>query len=112
MTRKNPAEQPPPPSPWRQAGGALAIPTLLAACVLVGVVGGRLADHWFDSRPAGTLIGLVLGALAGIRETFRIVRKMNSASGGAEKREGRGKNDYGNGNGAAGPRSAAPPGKG
>ncbi len=63
---------------WRGAGLALAIPTMLAACVLVGVVLGKLADSWLGTSPLLVLLGLALGLAAGVRETILILRKMNS----------------------------------
>ncbi len=63
---------------WRGAGLALAIPTMLAACALVGVVLGRLADSWLGTSPFLVLLGLALGLAAGVRETILILRKMNS----------------------------------
>ncbi len=63
---------------WRGAGLALSIPTMLAACVIVGVVLGKLADSWLGTRPLLVLLGLALGLAAGVRETILILRKMNS----------------------------------
>lgn len=66
------------PSGWRAVGGAVAIPTMLAATVLVGVVLGKLADDWLSTSPLFLLVGLLLGLVAGVRETLLILRKINS----------------------------------
>lgn len=58
-------------------GGAVAIPTLLAASVLVGVFLGKLADEKFGTSPVFLLVGLFLGIAAGVRETILILRKIS-----------------------------------
>ncbi len=66
------------PSGWRAVGGAVTIPTMLAACVLVGVVVGKWADGHLGTSPLFLLGGLILGLAAGVRETVLILRKINS----------------------------------
>ena len=65
-------------SGWRSAGVAISIPTILAACILVGVVLGRVVDRWLGTFPLLTLVGLVLGMAAGIREMLRLLRKIKT----------------------------------
>lgn len=66
------------PSGWRAVGAAVTIPTMLAACVLVGVLLGKWADDRFGTSPLFLLGGLFLGLAAGVRETLLILRKINS----------------------------------
>jgi len=58
----------------RTAGILLAIPTLLIVSPLVGFFIGSWLDQRFHISPWLTLIGLVLGFVAGARETLRIYR--------------------------------------
>ena len=52
----------------RSLGGArlLGLGTACAACVIVGMVLGHLADNQLDSAPAGVLVGMASGILLAI----------------------------------------------
>jgi F0F1-type ATP synthase assembly protein I len=50
----------------------------MAATALVGALLGRLADSWLQSFPLLTLLGVILGLAAGIREILLILRKLDS----------------------------------
>lgn len=69
-------------SPGKKKGGKygsaslyLAVPTLLAASILIGFFLGRWADEYFGTEPYLVLIGLVLGMATAGRELYRLVKK-------------------------------------
>jgi ATP synthase protein I len=62
-------------SALRTGGLLLAIPALLIVSPLVGFFAGSAVDRWLRSTPWFTLIGLVLGFVAGARETYLIYRR-------------------------------------
>lgn len=47
----------------------------MAATVAVGVFVGRWADSLLDSQPWATVIGIILGMLAGLWSVFKIIMK-------------------------------------
>lgn len=53
----------------------LAIPTLLIVSPLAGFFAGSLLDRWLGSAPWLTLTCLVLGFVAGGRQTWLIYRR-------------------------------------
>ena len=59
----------------RTAGLLLAIPTLLIVSPLVGFFLGSWLDGRFRTTPWLSIVGLVLGFVAGGRETYRIYRR-------------------------------------
>ena len=68
-------------SPHKKAGhyGAtslyLAVPTLLAASILVGFFLGRWADTKLGTEPWMMIVGLALGMAAAGRELYRLIKK-------------------------------------
>jgi len=62
-------------SALRTGGMLLAIPALLIVSPLVGFFVGGAVDRWLHTSPWFTLIGLVLGFVAGARETYLIYRR-------------------------------------
>lgn len=60
----------------RAVGMGVLVPTMLAACVLVGCILGFLVDKWLGTAPWGLLTGLVLGSVAGVREMLKLLRNM------------------------------------
>ena len=54
----------------RTAGMLLAIPGLLIVSPLVGFFLGSRVDRWLRTSPWFTIAGLILGFVAGGRETF------------------------------------------
>ncbi len=59
----------------RSAGLLLAIPTLLIVSPLVGFFLGGWLDRRFGTGPWLLILGLVLGFVAGGRETYQIYRR-------------------------------------
>ena len=59
----------------RSASLLLAIPTLLIVSPLVGFFLGKWLDGRFKTAPWITVVGLVLGFVAGGRETYQIYRR-------------------------------------
>jgi len=53
----------------------LAVPTLLAASILVGFFLGQWADAKLGTEPLLMIVGLVLGMAAAGRELYRLVKK-------------------------------------
>ena len=53
----------------------MAVPTLLAASILVGFFLGRWADKEFGTEPYLMIAGLVLGMGAAGREMYRLIKK-------------------------------------
>ncbi len=58
----------------RQIGILTAIPAVLLAGPLVGLLLGKLVDSHFGTRPWGLLACLVLGFVAAFREVLRLIR--------------------------------------
>lgn len=50
-------------------------------CVIIGVVLGYLIDKFINTFPIFSIIFLIAGFVAGVRELNRFVRKMNRADG-------------------------------
>lgn len=70
------------PPPDRKKGGNLgaaslylAVPTLLAASILIGFFAGRWADEKLGTEPYLVLVGLVLGVATAGRELYRLIKK-------------------------------------
>jgi ATP synthase protein I len=61
----------------RQLGLLTTIPMILAAAPLVGYFLGRWIDRRFGTEPWFTMIFLVIGLVAGVRETILILRTAN-----------------------------------
>ena len=80
-----PGDQRPPFRGLRSAGLLLAIPMLLIVSPLVGFFVGSWLDRRFGISPWLTILGLILGFVAGARETVQIYRRYT-----AEEEENRG----------------------
>jgi ATP synthase protein I len=70
------------PSPGKKRSGRygaaglyIAVPTLMAASIVIGFLGGYYADKWLDTEPYLMLVGLGLGFAAAIREIYFLVKK-------------------------------------
>lgn len=53
----------------------MSIPMLLAAGPMVGYFLGQFLDEHWHSAPWGLVSGLVIGLLAAVRETIRLIRR-------------------------------------
>ena len=62
----------------RQSGLLATIPFLLAVPPIVGVVIGRWLDERFGTGPLFTVILLIFGFIAGIREVAAVLKKADS----------------------------------
>lgn len=56
----------------------MAVPTLMAASILVGFFLGQWVDGKFGTEPFGMLIGLVLGMATAGREIYRLIKKVQA----------------------------------
>lgn len=69
---------------WRQASMALTLPMMMLAGPLVGYFLAVGLIHWLEIGPqwAGRIkiIGVILGVMAGIRETVNVIRKLSKGS--------------------------------
>jgi ATP synthase protein I len=61
-------------NPWRQAGLLATIPFILALAPIVGFVIGSWLDSKFRTGSWLSVILLVLGFVAGVRETIQIIK--------------------------------------
>ena len=69
-------KEPTNPYGWvRQMGSLLTIPMTLGLAPLVGVAIGFGLDRVFATKPIFMMIGLGCGFVAGIRETWRLIRR-------------------------------------
>ncbi len=59
---------------WRQVGMLSSIPFILALAPIIGFAIGQLLDRHFQTRPWLSIILLLLGFVAGVRETINIVK--------------------------------------
>lgn len=73
------------PPPQKKRGGTLgatslylAVPTLMAASILIGFFLGRWADEKFGTEPYLMLIGLVLGMATAGREIYRLIKRVQA----------------------------------
>ena len=67
------------PYAWfRRVGSLISIPLLLGLSPVVGGALGWGLDRLFGTRPIFTALLLAAGFAAGIRETWRLIRKTSS----------------------------------
>ena len=62
----------------RRVGTLLSIPLTLGISPVVGCVLGWVMDRVFGTRPFITLVGLLAGFAAGIRETWMLIRRVSA----------------------------------
>ena len=70
------SQAPPPLNPWTQAGMAMTIPMMMLAGPLVGYGIGWLLRRWLGWGAWIEMGMLVLGFVAGVRESVAIIRRM------------------------------------
>ncbi len=63
-------------SSLRQLGLLTSIPALLVVAPLIGLGLGTLVDRKFHVAPWGTIVGLILGFVAAVREIRAILRRV------------------------------------
>jgi ATP synthase protein I len=63
------------PGAWTALAELSAVGMTLVMSTIVGLAGGYFADGWLGTKPWLTLIGLVLGIVAGFVNLFRSVKK-------------------------------------
>jgi ATP synthase protein I len=61
-------------NPWRQAGLLATIPFILALAPIIGFAIGSWLDSRFRTEPWLSIVLLLLGFVAGVRETIQIIR--------------------------------------
>jgi predicted F0F1-ATPase subunit len=61
----------------RQAGILGTVPFLLAIPPIAGVFIGKWIDEKIGSTPAFTIVFVILGFVAGVREVARVLKKAN-----------------------------------
>ena len=59
---------------WRQVGLLSSIPFILALAPIIGYFLGQYLDTKFRTRPWLSIVLLILGFVAGVRETIKIVK--------------------------------------
>ena len=59
---------------WRQIGLLSSIPFILALAPIVGYFLGKFLDQKFRTEPWLSIVLLVLGFVAGVRETIKIIK--------------------------------------
>jgi len=59
---------------WRQVGMLTSIPFILALAPLIGLAIGLYLDRHFRTKPWLGIVFCVLGFVAGVRETIKIVK--------------------------------------
>lgn len=72
----------------RQAGMLSTIPFLMVVPPIAGLLIGRFIDRKLDTQPAFTIVFLILGFAAGVREVAIVLKRANARDDG-DKRDGR-----------------------
>ena len=60
---------------WRPLAGLFSVGMVLVAGILVGYFGGSWLDGRLSTQPWFMVVGVLLGAAAGVLELFRNVNK-------------------------------------
>ena len=68
-------------SSLRQLGLLLAIPAMMVIAPLIGLFAGQWVDRRFHCSPWGSLVGLILGFVAAVREILLMIRKSREGVG-------------------------------
>ena len=80
LIKKNDSEG---PRRARQVGELTMIPIYLVGGVLIGFWFGGWCDAKFGTAPYAKVVLMLLGALGGMRESWRIVRQISASENGA-----------------------------
>lgn len=73
----------------RQAGMLSTIPFLMVVPPIAGLLIGRFIDQKFNTQPAFTIVFLVLGFAAGVREVAIVLKRANARDNNGDKRDRR-----------------------
>jgi ATP synthase protein I len=76
----DPTTDPDQPTPWRRYLRFSSIGIELAACVMIGLIGGQWLDKRFGTEPYLLLAGLLFGLTAGFRSIYRALKDLNAQS--------------------------------
>jgi ATP synthase protein I len=71
----------------RQAGLLTTIPFLMAVPPIAGLLIGRYLDNRFNLQPLFTIVFMLLGFAAGVREVRLVLKKANAPDEDGEKRD-------------------------
>jgi ATP synthase protein I len=71
----------------RQAGLLSTIPFLMAVPPIAGLLIGRYLDKKFNLQPVFTIVLLLMGFAAGVREVALVIKKANAPSDGDDTRD-------------------------
>ncbi|MCX7718613.1 MAG: AtpZ/AtpI family protein [Candidatus Sumerlaeaceae bacterium] len=63
-------------NPWRLAALGMAVPTTIAASFLVTLAIGYFLDRWLGTGPWLTLVMLMLGVMTAVRETRKLLKRL------------------------------------
>ena len=66
-------------SAWQTALSATTLGIHIVVATFIGFITGWYLDKWFDTRPWLTLLMLILGVIAGFKNVFEEVRKIQRA---------------------------------
>ena len=61
----------------RKASIAVVIPMIMVTCPIIGYLLGDLLDGFIHTTPLFTIIFLLAGIGAGIRETYEIIKRIS-----------------------------------
>jgi ATP synthase protein I len=71
----------------RQAGLLTTIPFLMAVPPIAGLLIGRYLDNRFSLQPLFTIVFMLLGFAAGVREVRLVLKKANAPDEDGDKRD-------------------------
>jgi ATP synthase protein I len=71
-------------SAWRALAALSSIGIALVLATVIGLGAGYYADRWLGTKPWLTVIGLVLGIVAGFVSLFRTVKKAEREQDGSD----------------------------
>lgn len=69
----------------RQAGLLSTIPFLMAVPPIAGLLIGRFLDKKFNAYPVFTIVFMLLGFAAGVREVALVIKKANAPTDGDKR---------------------------
>ena len=64
------------PSPWRSLGMLATVGITFVVVTAGATIGGYFLDRWLGTIPLFTLIGIAVGVVAGFRDLFRTIKRV------------------------------------